>query len=172
MLIVNSWLKPFDYIFIFSNLILTFLFLRFSFWVSHMLKGNDTDAYHDALDEAYYASAGFWRSFFVKSLLELFFAFANLISCFENVFIYAVHNSSLFNYQCWHLFIDICKSRHLIDNFLNLLIAIFHSWINLFLLELLLLIIIFVIKKIFPIQIGHFVNVCFLNGFERGRKLL
>ena len=131
---------------------------------SHMLKSNDPNTYHNALNKAYYASTGFWRCFVIQSLLNLFFALMNLKFCFENVFVYSIHNSSLFNYQSWHLFINIWKSRHLINNFLNLLIAIFHSWILFLLLELL-LIIIFVIKKIFSVQIGHFVDVCFLNCF-------
>jgi len=150
-------LKPFNF------------FLTFCFY-SHMLKSNYSYTYHNALNEAHYASAGFWRRFSVQSILNLFFTLVNLKFRFENVFVYSIHNSSLFDDQSWHLFIDIRKSRHLINNFLNLLIAIFHSR-HFFSLNLL-LIIIFVIKKIFSIQICHFVNVCFLNRFELGRKLL
>ena len=149
---------------------LTFIDYFFLFFDSHMLKSDDTNANHDALNEAYYASAGFWRCFSVQRFLNLFFAFMDLKFRFENVFVYSIHNSSLFDDQSWHLFIDIRKSRHLINNFLNLLIAIFHSR-HFFSLNLL-LIIIFVIKKIFSVQIGHFVNVCFLNSFELWRKLL
>jgi len=151
-------LKPFNF------------WLIFVLFISHMLESNDPTAYHDTLNEAYYASTGFWRRFVVQSLLKLCFTFMNLIFCFENVFVYSIHDSSLFDNQSWHLFIDIWKASHLINNFLNLLIAIFDSW--LFLLLKLLLIIIFVIKKIFSIQIGHFVNVCFLNCFQLRRKLL